>query len=641
MLMAGDESGSDLLQQRADMARRLRHNLSDPDLRKALRAQCAAEPASALPDGGSGVALYGAGDELETPSSRKALPSKSCFIHTGASTSTVPRGNVTARFRGSAHSPVVMRRSSSAGSLRRPATARAEVNAEGWRSQSRCRQRCVVAPLNSKPIPLRGAKANGASSSDAVSDSEGGMAGSTVAGAVTSDTFKCFDGRFRQDFWRSHVSGAESACSADMDGLELQMQLQAARDRLVEIESERRLLIDSSIDLLARSTSRAPSGIQTPVSPAPSGVASAGPVTVPLTPGAATMPSVGRASPPRGTSPQWQWRAPPARSRLGTSSTVDDLQMPPFSRHSAPEDASPAGMLSGGNSTDGLERPEWLMADGRLLTACLEGENRALRRAVARAKVEIDEMVKRRSATEDRARSLAEENQAAAHALRRLAGPGAATRPGAGSTDLPEPSGTAVAPREADAFGLPVDLSQGVANDAVPGASVELSTGPTASSSAAPSEPPSSARSDAAASLRKLVLLGGAGAGGGAAAGEYNAGSTAQMTPAASGFSERPEHPAPAAVQVSASRATGAVVEATPRRQLLERSEEIGRRMEEILSRRGKLHQVLDSASEQSTDAGSSSAQGAPASSSSAGLASPPADRVAGLSVAAAGTDAQ
>jgi len=60
-----------------------------------------------------------------------------------------------------------------------------------------------------------------------------------------------------------------------------------------------------------------------------------------------------------------------------------------------------------------------LLADGRLVTARLEGENLALKRAVMKARREIDELLKGRADAEARVRVLNEENTAAAEALRR------------------------------------------------------------------------------------------------------------------------------------------------------------------------------------------------------------------------------
>jgi hypothetical protein len=65
------------------------------------------------------------------------------------------------------------------------------------------------------------------------------------------------------------------------------------------------------------------------------------------------------------------------------------------------------------------ERPAWLLADGRLRASMLEGENHALRRAVARARGENAELAARRRAAEERNQALELQNQAASEALRR------------------------------------------------------------------------------------------------------------------------------------------------------------------------------------------------------------------------------
>ncbi|CAL1140895.1 unnamed protein product, partial [Cladocopium goreaui] len=75
--------------------------------------------------------------------------------------------------------------------------------------------------------------------------------------------------------------------------------------------------------------------------------------------------------------------------------------------------------VSSPGEADGLEKHPWLLADGRLVTARLEGENLALKRAVMKARREIDGLLKGRAEAEARVRVLNEENTAAAEALRR------------------------------------------------------------------------------------------------------------------------------------------------------------------------------------------------------------------------------
>lgn len=82
-------------------------------------------------------------------------------------------------------------------------------------------------------------------------------------------------------------------------------------------------------------------------------------------------------------------------------------------------DAMAAELFAGGNGSD-MDRPvDWLLADGRLHAAQLEGENQALKRAVARARQENDELLARRQAVEERSDELERENRARAEALRR------------------------------------------------------------------------------------------------------------------------------------------------------------------------------------------------------------------------------
>lgn len=64
------------------------------------------------------------------------------------------------------------------------------------------------------------------------------------------------------------------------------------------------------------------------------------------------------------------------------------------------------------------DRPDWLLSDGCLLAARLQGENTALRQAVKRALQENDELATRSQQVEEANRSLEEDNYAAAQALR-------------------------------------------------------------------------------------------------------------------------------------------------------------------------------------------------------------------------------
>ncbi|CAE7944759.1 unnamed protein product [Symbiodinium necroappetens] len=98
-----------------------------------------------------------------------------------------------------------------------------------------------------------------------------------------------------------------------------------------------------------------------------------------------------------------------SRTRLA-SSPKDTTQAP-----EGKEGPSPSGPEAGAD----MDKHPWLLADGRLVTAHLQGENLALKRAVMKARREIDELLKGRAETEARARALKEENSAAAEALRR------------------------------------------------------------------------------------------------------------------------------------------------------------------------------------------------------------------------------
>ncbi|CAE7639053.1 unnamed protein product [Symbiodinium pilosum] len=98
-----------------------------------------------------------------------------------------------------------------------------------------------------------------------------------------------------------------------------------------------------------------------------------------------------------------------SRTRLASSSPNGATPQP------VPPETSPAGTETAAD----MDKHPWLLADGRLVTAHLQGENLALKRAVMKARREIDELLKGRAETEARARALKEENSAAAEALRR------------------------------------------------------------------------------------------------------------------------------------------------------------------------------------------------------------------------------
>lgn len=243
-----------------------------------------------------------------------------------------------------------------------------------------------------------------------------------------------------------------------------------------------------------------------------------------------------------------------------------------------PKEAHVEQSLIHASTSSTSPKPEWLLADGRLLTACLEGENRALRRAVQQAKLEIDELVQRRCSADERATSLAAENRAAAEALRKC-GP-------------------------LTAKGLPA--LETLDKAATPG-----------------DKPPLPSDSAAAASLRLLLLsdahrYGNASSALGhaekAAEGPFEAALARLPAPA-------PEALAPKAPTAPKAQQVPAEAEATTaaRERLLETSQDIGRRMDEILARRGKLQVVLDA----ETDVGSSALSGESTEGSSASRHSP------------------
>lgn len=163
-----------------------------------------------------------------------------------------------------------------------------------------------------------------------------------------------------------------SAAVAAAENGALQEQLAEVTRRLQELDSERIRLAESGLSVLARCSSDGVlRAVATPAGPSSSGVSA-------------------------------------------LQDMLDTASRPPGSC-GAPE----------ASTLDGLDKHPWLLADGRLLTARLEGENLALKRAVQRARSEIGELMKGRELAEARVRSLHEENSAAAEALRRCTGTGA------------------------------------------------------------------------------------------------------------------------------------------------------------------------------------------------------------------------
>ena len=168
----------------------------------------------------------------------------------------------------------------------------------------------------------------------------------------------------------SAVSAAVQAASSA--GGPLQEELMKVSKRLGQLERERQRLAENGLSVLARCSSQERTG-----------------------------------SMPPDKAPQAATRASAAESDVSVKETT--LKEPAVS----------PGSLPSGLEGDGSEKHPWLLADGRLVTARLEGENLALKRAVMKARREIDELLKGRAEAEARVRVLNEENTAAAEALRR------------------------------------------------------------------------------------------------------------------------------------------------------------------------------------------------------------------------------
>lgn len=335
------------------------------------------------------------------------------------------------------------------------------------------------------------------------------------------------------------------------DSAQLQKQLYAAFSGLMALEGERRRLIDASLGVLAHCSD---GGRESPPD-----------ASWPVTPALSSPSCHGRAG--RGLTPP-----------SGDSEEIPSLP----------------GAGEAAVNNQGSDKPEWLLADGRVVTAALEGENLALRRAVERARGEINDLVQRRSAAEVRAKRLAEENKAAAEALRlaadRNTGASSQRAPCIDGETLETPS---VAPAEASLPVTPTSCVDGLPAGVTPEPDqVSISSGPTGRSFAA------------ADSLRRLVLTEDAGPL------KPVASTPAQETrPAAASAllaalampaagSTKPQQdkgamhtPAPAPTHRSDDAAKAAA-----QAKLLEFSEDIERRMEEILARKGKLQVALGTA---------------------------------------------
>eukprot|EP00927_Polykrikos_kofoidii_P039180 TRINITY_DN33613_c0_g1_i1.p1 TRINITY_DN33613_c0_g1~~TRINITY_DN33613_c0_g1_i1.p1 ORF type:complete len:711 (+),score=117.53 TRINITY_DN33613_c0_g1_i1:112-2133(+) len=310
--------------------------------------------------------------------------------------------------------------------------------------------------------------------------------------------------------------------------LHLKHDSQAKHPRSTYLEAERRRLLESSISAFGGSSSLVGSETYTPPMTGSTGAA---------------------------------YRASSPSTTAARSGGLGDTSM---------EENSPRG--------ESVERPEWLLADGRLLTACLEGENRALRRAVARAKNEIDVLVSKRQEAELRSTALKNENEAATEALRRWSA-------GCSPEDSPTttPTGTLPGFGGADACDAGGDL--------------------------------------AAACLRRLVGLN---------PGAEAASTSTGVTPAAASTGSKDDGTSSPASTSSGRKAAAAKAlrgfhtvnaegVALARERLLQTSEDVGKRMEEILARRGKLQVAFEPEAEV-TDTGSSAPSGE-CSTESSGLA--------------------
>jgi len=244
---------------------------------------------------------------------------------------------------------------------------------------------------------------------------------------------------------------------------------------------------------------------------------------------------------PRDKAPQAATRASAGESDVSVKETT------------LKEPAASPGSLPSGLEGDGSEKHPWLLADGRLVTARLEGENLALKRAVMKARREIDELLKGRAEAEARVRVLNEENTAAAEALRRCT-----------SSLLPDTDIKDTTPAEAGAGAASGSFDRrsgfGVKSNDLGLSGLSVRRGPLAESETKELKSLNLHSGDSAAGgTAGLVGLAGCPGGGDSGGGEVF----------------------PADKQA--------------RNKLLQTSDEISRRMEELLSRRGKtLHALLE-----------------------------------------------
>lgn len=306
-----------LLSKRAELAQKLRQNLTNPAIRDAVRQRCSSMPhrtsvrsAGSAPEhrlrgGATGGArtLSRERAPVPRPASRERLERRSAAPSALHPSRERERGQ--------------MQKSSSTGALSSgSATSRPSLRGK------------VPAQVNPEPIPIRGRRGQKVSTD----------AQAALARAVAS---LLGDGSSA-----SAVSAVQAASSA---GGPLQEELIKVSKQLTQLDRERQQLAENGLSMLARCSSQERS----------------------VAPDKASAPSG------RGTKEE--------------------------------------PLLSEGEPS---EHP-WLLADGRLVTARLEGENLALKRAVMQARREIDELLKGRADAEARVRTLKEENHAAAEALRR------------------------------------------------------------------------------------------------------------------------------------------------------------------------------------------------------------------------------
>eukprot|EP00747_Dinoflagellata_sp_TGD_P021111 gnl/TRDRNA2_/TRDRNA2_128278_c0_seq1.p1 gnl/TRDRNA2_/TRDRNA2_128278_c0~~gnl/TRDRNA2_/TRDRNA2_128278_c0_seq1.p1 ORF type:complete len:584 (+),score=106.21 gnl/TRDRNA2_/TRDRNA2_128278_c0_seq1:76-1752(+) len=546
----------DVDQMRTEMAQRLRQNLTDQMLRSEVRQRCGSQPSTpgrfpassrflraldetpsqrlgrsasqpsmlstpgTVASAASAVASFASSQQASSSSAAStAAASKSrrrASSSSGLSTAKSSGRRLPWEVHSRAQSPVTSRRAPvptqhrrGSGDQHRASSSSSVPAVTIWstsspRSTRRAAAGCspgttppaLTLTLRSKPVPMRGRRGQGHRTVGDGIDADGGSSiGDTPA---SSSPVGGDDGEASPPVELPSGGGASQVSSAaDEPGqpstVQLQRQVKEMQERVAALEREQRHLIS----VASLSSQAAPADLS-------------------------TVPCFRSLLTPTASSPN---------SARGFSSQV-----------SKPPPLDLVDDLGAGASTSPMngERPEWLLADGRLLTARLEGENLALRRAVARAKRENTELAERQRRAEERNRTLELDNLRVSQellpaALRSAAvsaadGPSVtAARSGKGEAIL-----TSMAAQEASD-------SKGASNDAV-------------------------------ASLRRAVL---------------------------GGQDENLKQRAPEDAQNDEAR-----------RRLLGTSIDIGRRMEDILSRREKLRRDLLDAE---TEAGSSAPSGSSA----------------------------